>query len=344
MTNGSPSLSSQRPLIGSLAALLLLLSLPPPVQAQQPVVPQIRMPLRAVPVAAPTFQAPFQVGPRDRQVFRFTLDAPGTLRIRATWSDASRLALILNGPGQAGYYARQDGTSPLSIDFDVTEALLERGTQWQVSVVNFQASGAMGSGTLALSLPQPASSTPNPPAADAPLSRFLARTDTLRIPSRTTPSTMDLLRRPRMLTDGTLRFGLGNGLIAQLSPSDTLTIYDPTKPDSTQTTVLYSTHVQVDDPPIPPDALTTNADFSAWWMLMQAWMSGLNERMLLSIGEAFDENAMQTVEQLETENDRATSFDRADFRLRYLETSIPVLKEQIETLLRQLAADTPSEN
>lgn len=303
-----------------------------PAYAQQPVVPMTRT-LRALQVAPPTFQAPFRVEAHDRQVFKFTLDVPGSLRVRATWSGASSLALILNGPGQTGYYARQDGGSPLAIDFAVTADLLERGSQWQISVVNFQQSDPRGEGTLTMTLPRPSAAPA--PAAEPPTTVLIPQDQPLR-PPRLSPSTVQLLQRPTVLDNGAVRFALGNGLMAQLSPTDTLTIYDPDRPDSTQTTVLYSTHVQVDDPPVPPAGLATDSDFSFWWMQMQAWMGGLNARMLASIGQAFNENAMQTVEQLEADEERASPFDQADFRLRYLEKSIPVLKEQIETLLSEL--------
>ena len=37
------------------------------------------------------------------------------------------LALILNGPGQRGYFARKDGASPLSLEFVVTERAARKG-------------------------------------------------------------------------------------------------------------------------------------------------------------------------------------------------------------------------
>ncbi len=302
--------------------------------------------MRVLQVSPPTFQAPFRVATRDRQVFTFTLDAPGALRARATWSGAQRLALILNGPGQTGYYARQDGDSPLSIDFDVTEELLDRGAQWQISVVNFQQSGAPAEGTLAVTIPRPSAvpvTDAEPPSASDPTSPPLVPRPQAPRLANFDPATVRLMQRPDVLDDGTIRFALGNGRLAQLNPSDTLILYDPEHPDSTETMILRSTQVQVDDPPVPPDALSTDSDFSFWWMRMQAWMSGLNERMLIAIGQAFNENAVQTVEQLEANDDRESPFDRADFRLRYLEKSIPVLKEQIETLLHRLETDSTNQ-
>lgn len=51
---------------------------------------------------------------------------------------ALSVALILNGPGQVGYYDRVDGSSPLSIEFDVTKDHIVSGTDWQISVKAFE--------------------------------------------------------------------------------------------------------------------------------------------------------------------------------------------------------------
>lgn len=77
----------------------------------------------------------------DRDVFTFEVNTTGTIRIEARWSGSTPLALILNGPGQTGYYQRKDGSSPLVVIQDVTPEILARGTQWQASIVNFSRSG-----------------------------------------------------------------------------------------------------------------------------------------------------------------------------------------------------------
>ena len=62
----------------------------------------------------------FRIGPRfgDRQIFAINIIAPGCITAwispwRSTGSDpiARELALILNGPGQSGYYDREDSTA-----------------------------------------------------------------------------------------------------------------------------------------------------------------------------------------------------------------------------------------
>lgn len=89
----------------------------------------------------------------DRDVYDITLQQAGPIHIKAAWrGSAKNLALILNGPGQEGYYARADGSSPLEIKFDVTPELLDRGKTWTVSVVNFNRQGA-ATGALSMQYP-----------------------------------------------------------------------------------------------------------------------------------------------------------------------------------------------
>jgi hypothetical protein len=77
---------------------------------------------------------------------------PGTISGEATWSGPpGNMALIINGPGQVGYYARQDGDSPLEVSYEVTNADLAFGDIWRVSVSAFSAPNAEGS--LSLSFP-----------------------------------------------------------------------------------------------------------------------------------------------------------------------------------------------
>jgi len=266
--------------------------------------------LHTLSVSPPTFQAPLQIVPRDRQVFTVTLDAAGALRARATWSGADRLALILNGPGQTGYYAREDGSSPLSLAFTVVDELLERGAEWTLSVVNFGAGGPPAEGTLAVTLPRPSAPAPaTEEEADAPP----------QLPERVAPDVLRTLQRPELLQDGSMRFALPNGAIARLSPSDTLTVADPESPDTIQTFPMMDTNVQSIDPPVPPDELTADPDLSTWWSLMQMWMEGMNERMRDALAQAFTEASMQQFEQAESDADIDSPFDRADYRLRFLE-------------------------
>lgn len=92
----------------------------------------------------------------DRDVFTFEVTTVGTIRVEAHWSSLVAapppLALILNGPGQVGYYQRVDGPSPLVVTQQVTPDILSRGTQWTASIVNFSRSG-QASGTLRIDYP-----------------------------------------------------------------------------------------------------------------------------------------------------------------------------------------------
>jgi hypothetical protein len=88
---------------------------------------------------------PFSIGDRGRETVDFEVQGAGRIEARAEWSGAAgTLALILNGPGQTGYYARQNGKSPLSLSFKVTEDHIARGKKWTLSVVNFGTGAAQG--------------------------------------------------------------------------------------------------------------------------------------------------------------------------------------------------------
>lgn len=73
----------------------------------------------------------------DATSWRLLPGAAGAITAEATWGGGASLALILNGPGQTGYFARQDGTSPLVLRFRLTPELLRREGEWRLSVVNF---------------------------------------------------------------------------------------------------------------------------------------------------------------------------------------------------------------
>jgi len=50
------------------------------------------------------------------------------------------------------YYARQDGSSPLTLEFEITQELLNRGNDWKLTLVNFQ-SATKAQGTVSFQLP-----------------------------------------------------------------------------------------------------------------------------------------------------------------------------------------------
>jgi hypothetical protein len=73
------------------------------------------------------------------------LEEAGEIEAQATWTGTpSNLALIINGPGQVGYYARRDGSSPLSVSYTVSESDLASGDTWRISLVSFSSADAQG--------------------------------------------------------------------------------------------------------------------------------------------------------------------------------------------------------
>ncbi|HEX8229286.1 MAG TPA: hypothetical protein VF826_08230 [Chloroflexia bacterium] len=82
----------------------------------------------------------------NRTYYYLRLTGPGQIRARATWSGSqANLALIINGPGQTGFYARQDGASTLEVAYTVTPADFATGDTWRVAVASFGAGEAEGS-------------------------------------------------------------------------------------------------------------------------------------------------------------------------------------------------------
>ena len=66
------------------------------------------------------------------------LNRTGTIRAEATWTGRPiNLTMMIYGPGQAVYYARRDGSSPLTVSYAVTEDDLEHGDIWRVYLVSF---------------------------------------------------------------------------------------------------------------------------------------------------------------------------------------------------------------
>ncbi|OGO29778.1 MAG: hypothetical protein A2Z16_14905 [Chloroflexi bacterium RBG_16_54_18] len=83
--------------------------------------------------------AEFMINPTSgRSVSLIILKRSGTIGSHAEWTGLpAQLALILNGSGQTGYYARQDGGSPLSLAYNVTPADFGAGEIWIVSLASF---------------------------------------------------------------------------------------------------------------------------------------------------------------------------------------------------------------
>lgn len=92
----------------------------------------------------------FEVGARDTERFRHTVTVaePGCILAQVDgWSastgttKAARLALIINGADQSGYYARKDGSAGLVASYAVDAAKAARRLVWTFSVVNFSGRG-----------------------------------------------------------------------------------------------------------------------------------------------------------------------------------------------------------
>jgi hypothetical protein len=123
----------------------------------------------ATPTATPTFfifpfpihqlwNHPIELSPR-RQVYNLRLTEPGSIEVQTNWTGTqSDLAVIINGPGQVGAYARVDGSSPLSLNYTVSEADFAAGNHWRVSIVSFGSGAANG----VVELTYPAGSTDLP--------------------------------------------------------------------------------------------------------------------------------------------------------------------------------------
>jgi len=90
----------------------------------------------------------------NREIYHIRLTRPGQIKVRATWTGAN-LALIINGPGQVGYYARKDGSSPLEVTYNVTAADFAKGDEWRVTVALGQ-----GDGNIEITYPSDANITP----------------------------------------------------------------------------------------------------------------------------------------------------------------------------------------
>jgi hypothetical protein len=79
-------------------------------------------------------------------ILHFQVRRPGRILAKVSWNPAQRsLALILNGPGQVGGFARKDGVSPLEIMWDVTDKNISAGIDWLIKVTAF---GDVGSAVI----------------------------------------------------------------------------------------------------------------------------------------------------------------------------------------------------
>lgn len=95
----------------------------------------------------------------NRRIYHIRLAAPGEIRVRAQWTGPQGdLAIIINGPGQTGYYARRDGASPLEVAYNVTGTDLAAGQEWRVTIASFGTGRA--DGTIRITYPSGSGSGP----------------------------------------------------------------------------------------------------------------------------------------------------------------------------------------
>ena len=95
----------------------------------------------------------------NRLIYHIRLTQRGQIRVSAKWTGTqSSLALIINGPGKTGYYARRDGSSLLEVAYNLTAADFAAGSDWRVTVASFGAGRAEG--TLQITYPSGAKVTP----------------------------------------------------------------------------------------------------------------------------------------------------------------------------------------
>lgn len=81
----------------------------------------------------------------SRNIYSLRLTGPGQIHVHASWTGTqSNLSLIINGPGQAGYYARVDGASPLDVSYNVTSADFASGDSWELTIASFGSGNANG--------------------------------------------------------------------------------------------------------------------------------------------------------------------------------------------------------
>ena len=218
-----------------------------------------------------TFSNRFNLGPTfgERARVEFKVREAGRIHLQASWSgSARRLALILNGPGQEGYYARQDATSPLVIDLSVGEEILRRGDEWAVSIVNFGRGTAYG--VVEGTYPAPVTTVNRGSPVTQGGLRVLAQppSQAPAEPSRT------------ILENGTVELRYPNGIIRRFFPScGTETIY----PDG-RTMRITCVGVQKNELPPLPSQLTDGE--------LDGWVNELSERLLDTIKMLVNEAAV----------------------------------------------------
>ena len=96
------------------------------------------------------YEGTFAVAPSFGHVVKLlVLEGDGLISAEADWENGpDSLALIINGPGQVGFFAREDGGSPLAVEYEVTVQDFVVGDYWTVTMVAFEAVNFDGFMTL----------------------------------------------------------------------------------------------------------------------------------------------------------------------------------------------------
>jgi len=88
-----------------------------------------------------------------RAIALVLVSGPGELQGIATWvGSPASTSMIINGPGQSGYYDREDGSSPLKVDYTIKPADYSAGALWSISWASFTAPSGL-SGKIDLQIP-----------------------------------------------------------------------------------------------------------------------------------------------------------------------------------------------
>lgn len=93
------------------------------------------------------------------QKYGFQVSRAGTIRLKV--NSQIRLALILNGPGQIGYYERKDDVAP-ELQYTVTQQQLTRGTEWTATVTYFGRIEPNTTLPYSITIEYPVAERPNP--------------------------------------------------------------------------------------------------------------------------------------------------------------------------------------
>jgi len=231
----------------------------------------------------------------DRDVFNVKIERPGPLAVHAAWQgSASSLALILNGPGQTGYYARQDGASPLRISFEITPELLRLGNEWTISIVNFSSRGS-ASGVILIEYPASVRKlTDLAPDQRAAILHVIGK----KPASGKTEQ--------RILPDGSIEIRYPDGRIVRIHKDGRgRTIIFP---DGRIQEIIYKSQVQPGNPPPLPSDET-----------LVEWLNSYNDNLLVTI-QTILQNDQASIDNLKNVESGKPLLEVIRLRIRFVNT------------------------